>query len=573
MGYRWVITALISIIVSTTLYGQGKAEFIPPLDIPLVLSGNFGELRSDHFHSGLDFKTRGVTGHPVYAVESGYVSRINISPGGYGKAVYIAHPNGYTTVYGHLQSFSEDIETYVKAAQYKRKKHSVNVFPEAQEIRVEKGEVIALSGNTGSSSGPHLHFEIRRTADQHPLNGLFFGFPIEDTIPPQIKQLAIYPADHLSMVQNARSPYRTKTVQEEKGYVPAKSNPYHVYGKIGFGIEVYDYLNAAGNRCGVYSIELLVDGKRHYYSEMDGFSFSESRFINAHIDYAGKIERAGVVQRMFRVPFNELSIYKQVENGGFLEITDSREHHIVVRVKDSHGNGSELSFRIRGAGAPQSIKERADPSGKILPYNAESSFVDQQIAISFPAWCFYDDVNFRYARTGGMDGLLSDIHHLHRETTPVHRSFDLAIAVNPDIPEAQRDKLFLARISNDEMIGYAGGVYADGAVSEKIRSFGSYAIAIDTVAPEIIPLNMYSGKDMTGLPAMRFKVKDNLSGVGVYNGTIDGAWVLFEYDPKNDLVFYEFDDRVPVSGKSHRIELQIEDMKGNKTVYQSTFFL
>jgi len=444
---QWSIPVLISIVFSTSLYCQGRADFIPPLDIPLELSGNFGELRSDHFHSGLDFKTRGVTGHPVYAVESGYVSRINISPGGYGKAIYIAHPNGYTSVYGHLQSFNKVIDQYIKEIQYSRKSHAVNVYPKAQLIRVEKGEVIALSGNTGSSSGPHLHFEIRRSADQRPVNGLFFGFPIEDTIPPQIRQLAIYPADHLSMVQNARSPFVTRTVLKENGYVPEKNNPYHVYGKIGFGIEVYDFLNAAANRCGVYSIELLIDGERHFYSEMNEFAFSESRFINAHIDYTGKLESRGVIQRMFRLPFNELSIYKQMENSGYLDIRDTREHHVVVRVNDSYGNSSTLSFKIKGSGTPQGIKGREIPAGKRLPFNAKSRFTDQQIDISFPAWCFYDDVYFRYARTGGKEGLLSDIHHLHNESTPVHREFDLAIAVNGDVPEAQWGKLFLARMN------------------------------------------------------------------------------------------------------------------------------
>ena len=567
-----IITTIFLFFFVLHIFGQGKAEFLPPLDIPLVLSGNFGELRSNHFHSGLDFKTQGVTGHVVRAIDSGYVSRINIQPGGYGKAVYLAHPNGYTSVYGHLSSFSNKIDDYIRKEQYRRKTHAINIYPEPELIRVSRGEIIALSGNSGSSTGPHLHFEIRRTADQHPVNGLFFGFPVEDTIPPDITRLAIYPADHDSRVQHTYTPLITETVHKEGRYKPRKGNPYMVSGPVGIGVEVFDYLNGAPNRCGIYSLELFLDGNRIYYSEMNAFSFNESRFINAHIDYREKYENGRAIQQLFRKDYNPLSIYKQMKNDGIINLTDTLVHDLLVRATDSHGNVSKIGFQIRNSKPSHILKEKQKVAGRVLPFNAASNFTDRNIRLSFPAYCFYEDVPFRFARTGGKDGLLSDIFHIHDPSIPVHSKFKIAITPDEPIPASLQDKVCLAVLGKQDEVIYAGGEYVEGAVIAEVRSFGNYAVALDTVSPEITPLNMHPGKDMTGLPAIRFQVEDDFSGIAVYEGTIDGQWVLFEYDPKNDLVYYEFDNMISFSKKNHDLELRLEDAKGNMSNFRTTFF-
>ena len=554
-----------------SLSGQQKAAFISPLDIPLILSGNFGELRSHHFHSGLDFKTQGISGHPVYAVESGFVSRINIQPGGYGKALYIEHPNGYTTVYGHLSVFNEHIEKYIKEIQYQRRSHTVNVYLKPGELVVDQGEVVALSGNTGSSTGPHLHFEIRRTAGQIPLNGLFFGLPIRDNIPPVITKLAIYPIGDQSHVMNSGAVYITNPEKVGNDYTIGSKTPVRLSGKIGFGIEVYDYLNGAGNRCGVYSIELKVDGKRHFYSEMNEFSFAESRFINAHIDYAYKYENRSSIQRLYKLPHNELSIYKQLENNGFIEINDTLVHDVKIEVTDSYGNAAVLHFPVRGTGVQPLIKKRNSFDGKVLPYNGPASFSDRNLKLNFPAYSFYEDVPFSYRRTGGSGEFLSDVFHIHRESTPVHKHFGIEIAL-PAIPEKYQDYLCLVKIEDDGKPTYAGGKFKQGMLSEDIRSFGRYAVSVDTVGPIIRPLNVQHGSDLTELPGIRFQVKDDLSGINSYNGFIDGEWVLFEYDPKNDLLLHEFDNRVPILKKNRELELHIEDATGNKSIYTMNFF-
>jgi hypothetical protein len=559
------------LIAFHALTAQQKAAFISPMDIPLILSGNFGELRSGHFHSGLDFKTQGVSGHPVFAVESGFVSRINIQPGGYGKALYIDHPNGYTTVYGHLSVFNERIEKYIKGIQYQRRSHTVNVYLKPGELVVDQGEVVALSGNTGSSTGPHLHFEIRRTAGQIPLNALFFGLPIQDNIPPVITKLAIYPIGDQSHVMNSGAAYIATAEKSGNVYTLGSRAPVRLSGKIGFGIEVYDYLNGASNRCGVYSIGLKINGKRHFYSEMNEFSFAESRFINAHIDYAYKYENRASIQRLYKLPYNELSIYKQLENRGLIEINDTLVHDVEIEVTDSYGNTAMLKFPVRGTGVQPLIKKRDSFAGKILPYNGPASFADRNVKLDFPAYCFYEDVPFSYRRTGGSGEFITEIFHIHHESTPVHKHFGIEITL-PAVSEKVADYLCLVKIEDDGKLTYVGGKFNQGKLSEDIRSFGRYAVSVDTVGPVVRPLNVQHGSDLTALPGIRFQVKDELSGISSYNGFIDGEWVLFEYDPKNDLLVHEFDNRVPILKKNRELELHIEDATGNKSIYTMNFF-
>ena len=563
-------------LVTSNAYGQQQPDFRSPMDIPLILSGNFGELRSNHFHSGIDIKTQGVTGHNIFAIESGYVSRIKVQTGGYGKALYIAHPGGYTSVYGHLEDYNQTISKYVRDIQYHRKSHGVDLYLQPGEIEVSKGDVIAYSGNTGSSSGPHLHFEIRRTSDQHPLNGLFFNFPIEDDIAPSILKAAIYPLDESSHVNDAAVPLYLFTRESNNVNRLAGDNPIQVHGQIGFGVEVYDYLNGASNRCGVFSLDLKIDGKQVFYSEMNEFSFAESRFINAHIDYALKQESNHKVQRLFRLPYNELSIYKLTDHDGAVLITDTLVHEVSITATDSYGNSSSLAFQVKGTGVPAVNNKTAprDPGltddGYSLPYNEESTYTAHNIELRFPAYCFYENIDFNFNRFQGPEALYSDIYQVHDQTVPVHRAFEISL-IPGRLPERNRDKLCLLRIEEDGTYEFAGGDFTGGKVTGQLRSLGNYAIGIDTVPPEITPLDLFAGKDITSQPGIRFRIIDDLSGIDSYNGTINGQWVLFEYDPKNNLLFHEFDSRVPFSEKNNELEIELKDAKGNTTNYHTTF--
>nr|MDA3822039.1 M23 family metallopeptidase [Bacteroidales bacterium] len=256
-------------VISSTIFSQAKVDFRPPLDIPLILSGNFGELRSDHFHSGIDIKTQGITGHKVFAVDSGYVSRIKVQAGGYGKALYINHPSGYTTVYGHLSDYNLKIGNFVRDQQYNKESHSVDIYLKPGDIIIQKGELIALTGNTGSSAGPHLHFEIRKANKQIPVNALFFNLPIKDDIHPVFKKIAFYPRDEKAEINNSNEVLQLDLTVRKDTFRISNKKELKVFGSIGIGVEIYDYLNGSRNRCGIFSLELILDGIRYFYSEMD----------------------------------------------------------------------------------------------------------------------------------------------------------------------------------------------------------------------------------------------------------------------------------------------------------------
>lgn len=557
--------------IKLSLFAQNGTNFRSPLDIPLVLSGNFGELRSDHFHSGVDFKTQGISGHKVYAIEDGYVSRIKVQAGGYGHALYIAHPNGYTSVYGHLSAYNSAIGNHTKKIQYDRESFEVDLYLKPGTLPVSKGELIALSGNTGSSSGPHLHFEIRKTANQHPTNALMYNLPVKDDIAPRFSHLVIYPRGDDAQVNMAYKNAAFTLMEEEGSYRINGTNPVTVFGKIGFGVEVYDYLNGARNRCGVYALELKVDGHSYFKTEMGEFSFSESRFINAHIDYARKKENEQSIQRLYKLPYNELSIYRHMEEEGLVEIRDTLVHEVEIIAADVYGNTSSLAFEIKGAGALQQMAKKEKSSGTVLSFNSAGGFEDKDIKLAYPAYAFYEDVNFTYARTSGLPDTESDIFHVHADHTPVHKRFKLSLKL-PDSLGDYGEKVCLVAVGDDNEISCVGGEIGKGFVNAELRTFGKYALAIDTIAPEIEAMNLSAGKDMSASKSIRFNVIDEMSGIKSYKGYIDNKWILMQYDPKNDLLTYVFDEARITPDKDHEIELYVEDWKGNTSFYHTTFY-
>ena len=568
MKNRAITLILIQFLMLYSI-GQDGVSFHPPLQIPMYLSGNFGEIRSDHFHSGIDIKTQGTTGHHVNSAEKGYVSRIKVQANGYGKSIYISHPNGYTSVYGHLDRYCDDIAAYVKRMQYKRQSHMVDLYLSKETFPVEKGEFIAYSGNTGSSSGPHLHFEIRSTANQHPTNVLSYNFDIKDQVAPRFLSLFLYPMNQKSQINGKAERFSSKIVRDKGIYTIPYGTTVEASGILGISVEVFDYLDGASNRCGVHTLEMFVDNKLSYSHVMDEFSFSETRYINAHIDYEERIKSGKKAHRLHRLPNDRLRIYKQTLENKPLHINESRNYSIRIVATDVAGNSSTVEFTLKGSELTSitPLKENGDITS--LKYSQAYSLEEGPVKVEIPSNALYQDLDFAIHESPAAKGSLTPFYQIATREVPVHKSYTLSIKC-PDLDPSLHKRLLLISHNDKGSVVSAGGEYRDGHVKASLRNFGEFAVGLDTIAPEIIP-RANKDNDYTGKKELRFTIRDELSGINKYEGYVDNQWALFEYDSKNNLLFYRFDEQHIMKDSEHELELYVSDKKGNVSLLHTTF--
>ncbi|WP_159519347.1 M23 family metallopeptidase [Sunxiuqinia indica] len=559
------------VLISSIILAQApdRNYFRPPVDIPLILSGNFGELRSNHFHSGIDIKTQGKTGLPIYAAADGEISRIKISPYGFGLALYLDHPNGQTTVYGHLLSFRDDIQEYAKNIQYERQSFDVDLAVPKGTFSVNKGDQIALSGNTGGSGGPHLHFEIRDTDSQHPLNPLLFNFPIKDEIKPKILSAAIYPLTDDSHVYGKTQKTLIETVFYDGAY-HLKGNPtVPVYGNIGFGLQTIDYLDGSWSKCGIYEIKLKVDNQAIYSFQMNKLSFDETRYLNSYIDYDYYRTNYRRLQKSWVEPGNKLSNYRELINGGIVDLSDGEVHDIDYEITDTYGNKSTLSFRVQSKKMNIVPKER---NGQLISYKQKTTIEKEQLKAVFEPGTFYSDFYLDLETKPANNLYYSKLYKIQDDHHPVHQHYSLKIKADAVPPELQ-DKALIAAVSEKSGRKWSmGGNYENGWITARVRQLGTFAISVDTVAPTIKPLSIYNNSRLTESSRIRFKISDDFSGIASYNGQIDGNWVLFEYDAKNALITYYFDKKRFQFDQKHELKLRVKDGKGNTTEYLASFY-
>jgi len=547
--------------------------FISPVKIPLALSANFGELRSDHFHSGVDIKTQGTIGKEIVAAADGYVYRINVSPGGFGKAVYLRHQSGYSTVYGHLDRFTPEIEEYVKARQYEEKSYMVTLWPPKDRFNFRQGDVIAYSGNSGSSTGPHLHYEIRKSAEEIPVNPLLFEFGVMDNIRPVIEKLVIYPVGKGSRAMNGSKPLVLNVRGSNGRYSLQSAGPIPVSGTAGFGIKAHDLLNNSNNKCGLYSLELRVDSTLIYSHRMESFSFSETRYINGHIDYEMLRRDKAYFERAFVLPNVRLSVHDHIINRGLFSFSDGKTHKVEITASDVHGNVSRLAFQVTSV--PEASEENNNQDTEkvnaiLMPYNRNNRFVSGNVAVSIPPGTLYDTLYFEFSRSEGGSDSYSDIYHIHNNFIPVHKPYLLAIKPTT-VPKGKESKMLIIQVNGGSgKIPYKT-VWKNGSLSASPNSFGRFFVGIDTIAPVVTALGFSDGANLSGRSSMRIRIKDDLSGIKSYEPLLDDKWALFEYDQKDEVLIYKFDPSRIKKGTTHSLSLKVTDNVDNTRVFSCDF--
>ncbi len=563
------ILLLVIIICSFLSSSAQEKYFSAPLKIPLLLSGSFAELRSNHFHSGMDIKTQGVTGQAVSAAAAGYISRISVSPTGFGNALYINHPNGTTTLYGHLLKFRDDIQQYVRNIQYEKKSFQVDIQLLPGIFPVEKDELIALSGNTGSSGGPHLHFEIRDTQTEEPLNPLDFGFNIADKTPPTFSGLQITPLSDSSQVDFESYKKIYQLVFYDGKYHIANNPVVPVYGDIGFAFEAYDYFDGSPNRCGVSSIQLKIDGELYFSMNLHRFSYDETRYINSFIDYDDLINKKRKFQKTYIDPGNKLRMYEYNKNDGVFCATDNKIHQVDIETEDAYGNRSVLAFKIESKYKEIPLTNKEETTR--FYWNQANSFEANDVELEIPKGNLFNSFNFRYQKFPQEKGYLSDLFQMDENTIPLFQGAQLKIRpIN--LNENLQDKALIVTIDPvDGKNSSVGGKYKDGWVSAEIKVLGMYAVCVDTIAPVIKPLSIANNNSLTEKNRIRFTITDDLSGIKDFEGYLDGKWALFEYDLKNHLITHYFDDKRFEMNKQHQLKLTITDNKNNVVGLRSNF--
>ncbi|WP_318342672.1 M23 family metallopeptidase [Flagellimonas baculiformis] len=551
-------------VVAPILQAQDKYPqdvFQSPLEIPLVLAGTFGELRSNHFHGGIDIKTQQREGLPVLAIADGTVTRIVVSHWGYGKALYVAHPNGYTSVYGHLKKFGPGIEEYVKKVQYAKQSYEVEIFPDYGELKVSQGSTIAFSGNTGGSSGPHLHFEIRSSVNEKPTNPLLYGYEIRDATDPTLLGLYAYPLSKDALINQSEEKIQINYTKQADGSFLA--DKVTASGSIGFGVNTFDRQDMAANQNGVYSIRQTVNGRVYSEFDFETFSFGETRYINTLIDYAHFYKFRQRIQKCFKEPFNHLSIYKSLYNDGKIDLEEGMSYNVELLISDIAGNTTKLIIPVEGKKeSPKKLRNDKATSDFIIA-DKPNNFDLGAAKVYFPANTFYDDFYIDLKKG-------NDTVAIHDNSVAAHRNF--TISFDPSKHSlSDRDQLFIAHLDENGRPSYSKTYKRDGSFTTRTRTLGTYTLAKDSIAPSISPKNFKERQWLSNYSYLSLTITDDLSGIDTYSATLNGEWILMEYEPKTNTITYNFDDKI-LNATECELKVIVTDNVGNSNTYNATFF-
>ena len=514
-------------------------ESNPPVNIPIKLSGNFGELRSSGFHSGIDIKTLGKEGVEIKSIDNGYVSRISISLSGFGKAIYITHPNGFTSVYAHLSRFNDDIEKLIQAFQYQKKSFVINKFFKRNEIIIEKNDIIGYSGNTGSSFGPHLHFEIRKSSENLPINPLRFGYPIEDTIPPSLRGLFLY---KIGDKPNKRRKINIKKISANK----YQSETINSSGNFGFGVISNDRQNKSYNINGTYNYKLFKNGNKEFEIEFDNFSFNEKIYQMKFMDYGYYIDRKSRLIKIFNE--NKLNAnFIKSNSTGIINVNENDSIKIKVILSDYSKNETQININL--VGSKDSLNFNYDDFSNFnffINKSQDFSFSKNGAFVKIKKNTFNDDtfLDIKY---------LKDTLHLINPRVYAFKAIEISI------PQKVKNKKqsYVANINYEGEKTFATKINIDSRFKFKTNSLGKFFVDIDSIAPNIKTLDRKN--------KISFEIKDDETGVKKYDVFVNGNWHLFEYEPKRNEIFCDLNS-INIYGKEVNLEVIIEDLVGNKKI-------
>lgn len=523
--------------------------FGPPMHLPMHLSGTFGEPRGSHFHSGIDIRTNERIGYPVLAVADGTLSRIRVSPVGYGKAMYINHPNGFTTVYAHLDRFAPALEKYVRKEQYRVQNYTVDMSVASGTFRFKKGDTIAWSGNTGSSGGPHLHFEIRETKSEWPVNPFLYGYKKKDTQPPLLQGLYWYDLSNYYALKPQAVGVRRATGSRwtaDTLYMPSNT-------RFGLGWKGYDQQEGVPNRNGLYSLKMTVNEKTLFAWEMQRFSFDETRYASGHVDFRMKQTGQGDIYHCFRLPGNRASVLDRSPANGTLHVKEGDTLNIAVTAADVNGN--ETLVRLVVVGVAPVFREA--PVFNVWPqksfqYSAETA------TVHIPGGAFYDSLFLKVnTRNSNDNSICSDILSLHDDYVPLHREATIQLRANSRLPKGLEDKAIIVHRDLKGKESALGTKREGGFYVASTRSTGDYYLRVDTIPPDI---NL-RGKEVHPTRGAQFTIRDQLSGIASYNVYLNGKWTLAAYDAKADLLTWEPEEKL--SPGKHLLKVDVRDAAGN----------
>ena len=556
---------LLLLFLSSTLLAQ---QYRFPVNIPVNLSGNFGELRANSLHAGLDFRTQQTVNIPIVAIADGYISRIYISPYGFGLALFVNHPEtGHTSVYAHLNSFARPIAEYARVRQYELERFRIDIPVESGRFPVQAGDQIALSGNTGSSSGPHLHFEIRNTATQEVLCPMDFFPPIRDTTPPELQGIAFFPVRGRGVVNESQEALRLP-IRNQAGNPQPLTQTINAWGRIGVGVRAVDRMDGqVGFIFGIKHKRLFVDDELVFSSSIHSFPLAQRRMVNSFIDFEHWRRTREFFMRSFIEPGNALPFFDNELGDGIIHINEERVFNLRYELEDHNGNTRTFRFAINGV--PQEI-EYADWCRNFMMWRLDNTFAQGDFVLHIPSGNLYSDFCFTHSRTSTpIAHFFSDIHQLNDTFVPLHNGATMWIKLNENAPE-DRDNLGIVRVAANGARTWMGGRYVSGGFETITRELGNrYAISIDNTPPTIVPVEPATWASRRQI---RLRLSDDLSGVAYFRGEINGQFVLFTYDMKSTLFTYNFDaTRLPPRGEPMVFTFTAVDNAGNRSEFRWEF--